>query len=116
MGGDSQTTLLFSYGTLRHADVQLATLGRVVDAEDDVLPGFTIDYAEHEDHRDTDDASPTVLPVARETGSPLDKVVGRVLHLDEDELDACDEYQLALYRRVCVLLASGRRAWVYVDR
>lgn len=115
MGGDSEATLLFSYGTLRYPDVQRSTLGRVVDADDDVLPGYTIDYAEAEDHRDNDDATPTVLPVVRETGSPRDKVVGRVLHLDDDELDACDEYQVSLYRRVRVRLASGREAWVYVD-
>jgi gamma-glutamylcyclotransferase (GGCT)/AIG2-like uncharacterized protein YtfP len=55
------------------------------------------------------------VPVVRETGSSLDKVVGSVLHLDEDELDACDEYQASLYRRARVVLASGRAAWVYLD-
>ncbi|WP_251450579.1 gamma-glutamylcyclotransferase family protein [Microbacterium sp. Marseille-Q6648] len=115
MGGDSATALLFSYGSLRDPEVQRGTFGRVVRTEGDVLPGYTVDYAEVEDHREIDDATPRIVPVVRETGSSLDKVVGSVLHLDEDELDACDEYQASLYRRARVVLASGRAAWVYLD-
>ncbi len=39
---------------------------------------------------------------------------GRVLALTPEELDAADEYEVSLYRRVSVQLASGIRAWVYV--
>ena len=31
-------------------------------------------------------------------------------------MEAADEYEVALYYRVAVALASGRRAWVYVAR
>lgn len=106
--------LLFSYGTLQDPDVQLDTFGRRLSAEDDVLPGYTIDYAEIEDTRVVDLSGLSVHPVVRPTGSPLDKVVGKVLWVTEDELDAADEYEVALYRRVSVVLASGRAAWVYV--
>ena len=109
------TELLFSYGTLQHPQVQLDTFGRLLDAEDDVLPGFTVDYAEIEDQRVVDLSTQTVHPIVRETGSPLDKVVGKTLRLTADELDAADEYEVALYRRVSVVLASGRRAWAYVS-
>ena len=107
--------LLFSYGTLQNSDVQLDTLGRLLAAEDDVLPGYTVDYAEIEDQRVVDLSTQTVHPIVRETGSPLDKVVGKTLRLTADELDAADEYEVALYRRVSVVLASGRRAWAYVS-
>lgn len=106
--------LLFSYGTLQQPDVQLDTFGRLLDAEDDVLPGFTLDYAEVEDHRVIDLSGASVHPVVRHTGNPLDKIVGKVFPVTDDELDASDEYEVALYRRVSVVLASGRRAWVYV--
>lgn len=107
--------LLFSYGTLQQPEVQLDTFGRLLDAEDDVLPGYTVDYAEIEDTRVVDLSGLSVHPVVRETGNALDKVVGRVLWVTEDELDASDEYEVALYRRVSVVLASGRRAWAYVS-
>lgn len=106
---------LFSYGTLQNPDVQLDTFGRRLSAEDDVLPGYTVDYAEIEDTRVVDLTGLSVHPVVRPTGSPLDKVVGKVLWVTEDELDAADEYEVALYRRVSVVLASGRTAWAYVS-
>ncbi|WP_194411058.1 gamma-glutamylcyclotransferase family protein [Microbacterium cremeum] len=107
--------LLFSYGTLQRPEVQLDTFGRLLDGDDDVLPGYTVDYAEIEDQRVVDLSGLSVHPVVRETGNPLDKVVGRVLRVTEDELDAADEYEVTLYRRTSVVLASGRTAWVYVS-
>ena len=107
--------LLFSYGTLQNRDVQLDTFGRLVDGEDDVLPGYTVDYAEIEDPRVVDLSGLSVHPVVRETGNPRDKVVGKVFRLSNDELEAADEYEVSPYRRVPVTLASGLRAWVYVS-
>ncbi|GAA1969895.1 gamma-glutamylcyclotransferase family protein [Microbacterium deminutum] len=106
--------LLFSYGTLQNPEMQLDTFGRLVETEDDVLPGYTVDYAEIEDARLNGLSGPTVLPIVRPTGNPLDKVVGKVLRVTEDELDASDEYEVGLYRRASVVLATGRTAWVYV--
>lgn len=106
--------LLFTYGTLQFAEVQLDTFGRVVAGESDVLPGYTIDYAEIEDARVVDVSGLSVHPILRETGNPVDKVVGKVLHVTADELEAADEYEVSLYRRASVSLASGRVAWVYV--
>lgn len=106
--------LLFTYGTLQFAEVQLDTFGRVVAGESDVLPGYTIDYAEIEDARVVDVSGLSVHPILRETGNPVDKVVGKVLHVTADELEAADEYEVSLYRRTSVPLASGRVAWVYV--
>lgn len=106
--------LLFTYGTLQSAEVQLDTFGRLVAGEQDVLPGYTLDYAEIEDQRVRDVSGLSVHPVIRETGNPLDRIVGRVLHLTASELEAADEYEVALYRRISVELASGRTAWVYV--
>lgn len=106
--------LLFSYGTLQHPDVQLDTFGRLLEGEDDVLPGYTVDYAEIEDHRVVDLSGLSVHPVVRLTGDARDKVLGRALWVTEEELEASDEYEVSLYRRVAVTLASGRSAWAYV--
>ncbi|WP_438352394.1 gamma-glutamylcyclotransferase family protein [Microbacterium sp. CJ88] len=107
--------LLFSYGTLQLPRVQLDTFGRLIDGDDDVLPGFTIAYAEIDDPRVVDLSGQATHPVVRATGSPRDKVTGRVLLLTPDELDAADEYEVALYQRVQAPLESGRIAWVYVS-
>jgi hypothetical protein len=107
--------LLFSYGTLQQPEVQLDTFGRLLDGDDDVLPGFTVDYAEIVDERVVDVSGAAIHPVVRPTGNPLDKVVGKVLFVTEEELDAADEYEVALYRRVAAPLSSGRTAWVYVS-
>jgi len=112
---DSPDQLLFSYGTLQNSDVQLDTFGRLVDGEDDVLPGYTLDYTEIVDARVVDLSGLSVHPIVRPTGNPLDKVVGRGLWVSEDELDAADEYEVELYRRVEVRLASGRPAWAYIS-
>ena len=106
--------LLFSYGTLQHPSVQLETFGRLLEGSDDALPGYTVDYAEIADPRVVELSGISVHPVVRETGNPLDKVVGRLLRVTDDELEAADEYEVSLYRRIAVVLASGKTAWVYV--
>ncbi len=105
---------LFTYGTLQRPEVQRDTFGRLLEGEEDVLTGYTVDYAEIEDHRVVAVSGAAVHPILRETGDARDKVMGRVLWLTEAELDAADEYEVSLYRRVPVTLASGRTAWVYV--
>ncbi len=112
---DAPDELLFSYGTLQQPDVQLDTFGRLVHSDDDILPGYTVDYVEIEDHRIVDLSGRDVHPIVRATGNPLDKVTGRVLHVTADEVEAADEYEVSLYRRTSVVLASGRTAWVYVS-
>jgi hypothetical protein len=106
--------LLFSYWTLQNPDVQLDNFGRILDSEDDVLPGFKVDYRDIDDPRIVDVLGASAYPVLRSTGNALDKVVGKVLWVTEDELDAADEYEVVLFRRASVLLASGRTAWVFV--
>jgi len=114
VSADESTQFLFSYGTLLNPDVQLDIFGRRLDGEDDALPGFTVDYTEIADTRIIDLSGLSVHPIVRATGSSLDKVLGKALPVTEDELDAADEYEVTLYRRVSVVLASGRSAWVYV--
>lgn len=107
--------LLFSYGTLQDPDVQLDTFGRLVVVEDDALPGYTVDYVEIQDRRVVDLSGMSVHPIVRPTGNTLDKVTGKVLWVTEAELDAADEYEVELYRRIEVRLQSRRSAWAYVS-
>lgn len=112
---DRPDQLLFTYGTLQSPEVQLDTFGRLLTYEDDALPGYTVDYAEIADPRVVGLSGLSVHPIVRPTGSARDKVTGKVLWVTEDELDAADEYEVELYRRVEVRLHSGRPAWAYVS-
>jgi gamma-glutamylcyclotransferase (GGCT)/AIG2-like uncharacterized protein YtfP len=106
--------LLFTYGTLQYPAVQLDTFGRRIESEPDVLERYTVDYVEIPDARVVEVSGDAVHPIVRETGDPLDKVTGVVLRVTEAEIVAADEYEVALYRRTSVTLASGREAWIYV--
>lgn len=113
-GGVTEDIPLFSYGAFQERTVQLITFGRPVRMERDLLPRHTVDYAAAPDVRSFESHAPVSIPVVRPTGNPLDKVLGQVLWLSEDELDAADEYNAEGYRRVRVILGSGRHAWVYL--
>ena len=112
---DRPDQLLFTYGSLQHPEIQLDTFGRLIEGEEDILSGYTVDYIEIDDPRSLDVPRHTVEPIVRTTGSPRDKVTGLVLSVTEDELEAADEYQNTLYMRGAVTLASGRVAWVYLS-
>lgn len=113
--GSGTAEFLFTYGTLQLPDVQLDTFGRVVEGEDDALAGHRLEWVDVGDERVAQLSGLDEHPVLRRTGDPRDRVFGRVLTLDAEELDAADEYEVALYRRTSVVLASGRTAWVYVS-
>ena len=102
------------YGTLQLPEVQLDTFGRLLSGEDDVLPGYRLEWVEIDDDRVAQLSGLDSHPILRRTDDPRDSVFGRVLALTPEELDAADEYEVSLYRRVSVQLASGIRAWVYV--
>jgi len=105
---------LFVYGTLQLPEVQLDTFGRLLSGEADVLPGFRLEWVAIDDDRVAQLSGSDSHPILRRTDDPRDRVFGRVLSLTPEELDAADEYEVSLYRRVSVLLARGIRAWVYV--
>lgn len=106
--------LLFSYAELRDPQLQRDLFGRVVPGEPDTLPEYTVDYAEGEDSRFTDRTGLSVHPHLRHTGDARDKVVGALLRLTPEELDAADEFEVAMFRRGRVRLGSGHDAWVYL--
>lgn len=107
--------LLFSYGTLQQPEVQRATFGRVLEGGHDALVGYVVDMVEIEDAVVVATSGKPQHPIVRHTGHPEDRVAGVVLVVTDAELAHADRYEVAAYRRVEAELASGRRAWVYVD-
>jgi len=105
---------LFSYGTLQQADVQLSTFGRLLDGHPDDLPGF--------DRSRVAIADPAIVRASGRThhdnvtgnGRDDSRVSGMVFEVSEAELALADRYErTASYERIAVILASGKRAWVY---
>lgn len=111
---ESRSELLFSYGTLQLPEVQLAQFQRLLDGEDDAMPGFAQSMVEITDPDVLRKSGQRFHPIVSQTGNPADSVAGKVFAVTPSELTAADEYEVADYKRVLVALMSGRDAWVYV--
>jgi gamma-glutamylcyclotransferase (GGCT)/AIG2-like uncharacterized protein YtfP len=105
---------LFSYGTLQQAEVQLATYGRLLDGQRDVLSGYRLEPEAIDDPAVVELSGKAVHTIARATGDPADRISGLLFELSEGELAATDAYESAAYSRAEVTLESGRSAFVYV--
>jgi len=106
--------LLFSYGTLRQREVQLATFGRVLDGHEDAIVGYELDYVTITDPHVIQTSGSNRHPILRASCDAESEVQGTVFTVAEGELAAADRYEVDDYRRVLVPLRTGARAWVYV--
>lgn len=104
---------LFSYGTLRQSDVQVALFGRTFTGTPDVLPGYRLSVLEIVDPQVAATSGSDRHPIARASGDPNDEVAGTVFEITEAELAAADDYEVDEYTRALVPLGSGLTAWVY---
>jgi gamma-glutamylcyclotransferase (GGCT)/AIG2-like uncharacterized protein YtfP len=108
--------LLFSYGTLQQANVQLSTFGRLLQGQGDELPGFEQSSVRIEDPQVVATTGKTHHANVTFNGRNDSRVSGTVFEITDAELVAADQYeQLAAYKRVAATLASGKHAWVYLD-
>ena len=105
-----QMEKLFSYGTLRQAEIQRALYGREVETIPDAIMGYCIRVVQL-----------TGWKYAQVSGGSLQQTIekgpgdieGSVLLLTPDELVRTDEYEPRGYARVKVPLRSGGEAWAY---
>jgi gamma-glutamylcyclotransferase (GGCT)/AIG2-like uncharacterized protein YtfP len=105
---------LFSYGTLRLAEVQRGTFGSELPTTDDELPGFRLGMLAITDPHVIALSGSDRHPILERTDDPADRVSGSVLELTGEQLAAADAYEVDDYTRVAVALGSGKTAWVYV--
>jgi gamma-glutamylcyclotransferase (GGCT)/AIG2-like uncharacterized protein YtfP len=106
--------LLFSYGTLRQPEVQRANYGRLLEGTPDALRGYGLAPLPISDPEVVRISGKAVHAIARRTGDPADMIEGVVFRLTSEEIEATDRYEVDVYARVEVELASGTRAFVYV--
>jgi gamma-glutamylcyclotransferase (GGCT)/AIG2-like uncharacterized protein YtfP len=107
--------LLFSYGTLQQENVQLATFGRLLQGKKDELLGFALSLAMIDDREVVATSGKTHHPIVKFNGRNDSRVSGTVFEISVAELASADRYEVAAYKRVAAMLASGKQAWVYVD-
>jgi gamma-glutamylcyclotransferase (GGCT)/AIG2-like uncharacterized protein YtfP len=108
-----QTELLFSYGTLRQPEVQLATFGRELYGRPDAIVGYDLDYVTITDPHVIATSGSDRHPILK-AGAATATVEGTVFAISEAELAAADSHEVDEYVRVAVPLRSGQTAWVYV--
>jgi len=106
--------LLFSYGTLRQREVQLATFGRELEGSVDAVIGYELQHLTITDPQVIATSGSDRHPILRPTDRPDAHVDGIVFTITEAELAAADSYEVDDYRRISVPLRSGPHAWVYV--
>lgn len=103
---------LFSYGTLQKAEVQLRLFGRLLDGTKDSLTGYKTSKVEITDDAFLAKGEQNVQLTATLSADGL--IEGMAFELTADELTHADTYEPAEYSRVVVMLASGKKAWVYL--
>jgi Gamma-glutamyl cyclotransferase, AIG2-like len=108
------TELLFSYGTLRQPDVQIATFGRELDGRRDAIVGFDLDYVTITDPSVIATSGSDRHPILRSSERADAAVEGTVFQVSATDLAAADAYEVDDYTRIEVPLRSGAQAWVYV--
>jgi hypothetical protein len=107
--------LLFSYGTLQQAAVQMSTFGRLLRGQPDELVGFEQSLLRVEDPQFVATSGKTHHAIVKFNGRDDSRVSGTVFEISDGELARADQYEPAGYERISAMLASGRQAWVYAD-
>lgn len=105
---------LFSYGTLRQENVQLATFGRRLDGRPDAMRGFALSPMAITDPHVIATSGAEVHTIARPSGNPEARIAGTVFTLTAAEIEAADRYESGPIERIRVRLESGSEAFVYV--
>ena len=106
---------LFSYGTLQQEEVQLATFGRKLAGEKDLITGYEPSLLKITDPQLAAKLGKSHHDNISATGDDWSNVQGTVFEVTEAELALADTFEAQFeYRRVNVTLASGNDAWVYL--
>ncbi len=104
---------LFSYGTLQKTEVQIKLFGRLLVGTKDILKGYKISSIEITDELflaiGEDKFQLTLIP----SKDDADIIEGTVFEIWKAELLLADKYEPENYKRVKVVLQSGKEAWIY---
>ncbi|MFW2405263.1 MAG: gamma-glutamylcyclotransferase family protein [Gammaproteobacteria bacterium] len=107
--------LLFSYGTLRDEEVQIALFDRRLVGREDYILGYKEEIVRVEDPKFARTSGKAHHSILRKSERETDRVKGMAFEVTDAELEVADSYEPAEYMRVIAGLASGGQAWVYVE-
>jgi len=94
----------------------MSNFGRVLRGQPDELVGFEQSSLRIEDPQFVAASGKPYHAIVKFNGRNDSRVSGTVFEVTNAELAAADQYeQVATYKRVAAMLASGKRAWVYID-
>ena len=108
--------LLFSYGTLQIAKVQLETFNRILEGSPDELIGYKLDYLEITDPEVLRRSDQSYHPILRYTGFENDRIPGVLFEVSEQEILQADDYEVDDYKRIETGFASGKRGYIYMEK
>lgn len=108
------TNYLFSYGTLQLSKVQLESFGRLLKGNPDTLPGYRLSSLEITDELVLAKSGQKYHPIAIPSLNEKDEIKGTVFEVSEEEILMADKYEVDDYKRISVVLSSGKEAWVYI--
>lgn len=104
---------LFSYGTLQKEEVQTELFGRILHSTGDRLSGYKIVTIEITDKAFLAKGENKLQQTLVASGNDGDFVEGSVLEVTDDELIMADKYEPQNYKRITVILESGKSAYLY---
>jgi gamma-glutamylcyclotransferase (GGCT)/AIG2-like uncharacterized protein YtfP len=105
---------LFSYGTLQKEKTQIELFGRILQGSGDNLRGYRVATIEIKDESFLSKGEQKYQQTAINSKDNNDLIKGTVLEVTEEELLLADKYEPDNYKRVKVMLESGKEAWIYV--
>jgi len=105
---------LFSYGTLKNPKTQLELFGRTFNGSPDILRGYKTSAIEIKDEAFLAKGEEKFQQTLIQTNNNTDYIKGTVLELTNEELLLADKYEPENYKRIKVVLESGKEAWVYI--
>lgn len=105
---------LFSYGTLQKTEVQLKLFGRVLHGMKDTLEHYKISLIEIKDETFLSKGEQSIQQTVIPSIDINDKIEGTVFEISTNELLMADKYEPNNYKRIQVILRSGKTAWLYV--
>ena len=104
---------LFSYGTLQKEKVQIELFGRILQGSGDTLIGYKVSTIEIKDESfllKGEQKYQLTAVISKDN----DNIKGTVFEITEEELHLADKYEPVNYKRVKVVLESGKEAWIYI--
>lgn len=105
---------LFSYGTLQKENVQIELFGRIFKGSGDTLKGYRATAIEIKDEVFLSKGEQKNQLAAVISKDKNDLIQGTVFEITEEELFLADKYEPDNYKRVKVVLESGKEAWIYI--